>query len=230
MRRVQPYPDRHDAGQLLAAQVRESGVTSDWLVLALPRGGVPVAFEVARALQAPLDVFLVRTLGLSRQPQAPVGAVASGGYECLDDSVIANLGLTPLQVAQIADRETSELRRCEMLYRAGRPPIEVQGRAVCLVDDGSATRFTLQVAIEALRDYGAGQLVVARPVGESDVCREIRREVDALVCPLMPEPFQSVESWYGNFEPTTDTEIQASLATVAEGHEAVFAGYASFGR
>src|SRR5688572_17141024 len=132
----QPYQDRREAGQILAAHVREYyDGTNDAIVLALPRGGVPVGFEVARVLGAPLDVFLVRKLGVPHQPELAMGAIATGGYELLDHQLVAQLGITPLQIAEIADREIAELRRREALYRIGRPPLDVQGGVVFLVDD-----------------------------------------------------------------------------------------------
>ena len=219
----QPYLDRREAGQILAAHIREQFPASNSIVLALPRGGVPVGFEVARALDAPLDVFLVRKLGVPRQPEYAMGAIATGGYEVLNDQLIAELGITPLQVADVADRETAELRRREAIYRAGRPPIELEGRMVYLVDDGLATGFTMRAAIGALREIGAERLVVAVPVGAEDTCAEIVTLVDGLVCPFLPDPFHAVSLWYKNFEPTTDQEVQDCLAAAALNHDATHA-------
>jgi putative phosphoribosyl transferase len=216
----QPYLDRREAGQILAAHIREQFPAGNSLVLALPRGGVPVAFEVAHALDAPLDVFLVRKLGVPRQPELAMGAIASSGYELLNDQIIAELGITPLQIAEVADRETAEMWRREALYRAARPPIEVQGRVVYLIDDGLATGFTMRAAIGALREYGACRLIVAVPVGAEDACAKIEKEVDALVCPFRPNPFHSVGLWYKNFEPITDQEVQDCLAAAALNQEA----------
>jgi putative phosphoribosyl transferase len=217
----QPYFDRREAGQILAAHIREQFPTTQAIVLALPRGGVPVGFEIARALDAPLDVFLVRKLGVPRQPELAMGAIATGGYEVLNEQLIADLGITPLQIAEVADREMAELRRREALYRAGRPPLDVEDRVVYLVDDGLATGFTMRAAIGAVRDLGAGRLVVAVPVGADDTCAEIATQVDALVCPFLPDPFHAVGLWYKNFEATTDQEVQDCLAAAALNYEAV---------
>ncbi|MGH7956133.1 MAG: phosphoribosyltransferase [Opitutaceae bacterium] len=216
----QPYFDRRAAGQILASHIREQFDRGEATVLALPRGGVPVGFEVARAIDAPLDVFLVRKLGFPRQPELAMGAIATGGYEVLDENLIAQLGVTPLQVADVADRETAELRRREELYRAGRPPLDVEGRVVYLVDDGLATGSTMRAAIGALRDYGVRRLIVAVPVGADDTCAEIARHVDAVICPFVPNPFHAVGLWYKNFEPTSDHDVQECLAAAALNHEA----------
>ena len=221
----QLYADRHEAGQILATHIRESvHDTADAFVLALPRGGVPVAFEVARMLDVPLDVFLVRKLGLPRQPELAMGAIATGGFEVLNQELIAQLGITPLQIADVADRETAELRRREALYRAGRPPLDVQGRLVILIDDGLATGFTMRAALGALHEYGARRIVVAVPVGAEDTCVQLVREVDHLICPFVPDPFHAVGMWYRNFEPTTDQDVQDCLAAAALNQEAAHAG------
>jgi len=221
----QPYFDRREAGQILAAHIREQYGALAAVVLALPRGGVPVGFEVARAFDAPLDVFLVRKLGVPRQPELAMGAIATGGYEVLNQQLIARLGISPLQIAEVADREMGELRRRQSLYRAGQPPLEVQGRVVLLIDDGLATGFTMRAAIGALRDYGARRLIVAVPVGAEKACSEIAREVDDLVCPFLPDPFHAVGLWYKNFEPTTDWEVQECLVAAGVNHEAAHAGH-----
>jgi len=221
----QPYADRHEAGQILAAHIRESvHDTDDAFVLALPRGGVPVGFEVARMLDVPLDVFLVRKLGVPRQPELAMGAIATGGFEVLNQVLISQLGITPLQIADVADRETAELRRREALYRAGRPPLDVQGRLVILIDDGLATGFTMRAALGALHEYGARRIVVAVPVGAEDTCVQLVREVDHLICPFVPDPFHAVGMWYKDFEPTTDQDVQDCLAAAALCKEAVHAG------
>ena len=223
----QPYQDRREAGRILAVHVREYYETNDAIVLALPRGGVPVGFEIARVLGAPLDVFLVRKLGVPRQPELAMGAIATGGYELLNHRLIAQLGITPLQIAEVADRETSELRRREALYRVGRPPLDVQGSVVFLVDDGLATGFTMRAAIGALREYGARRVVAAVPVGAEESCDEISREVDDLICPFLPDRFHAVGLWYKNFEPTTDQEVQDCLAAALVNRETA---HASVGR
>jgi predicted phosphoribosyltransferase len=222
-----PYLDRREAGQVLAAQLRERYATVDPLVLALPRGGVPVASEVARAFDAPLDVFLVRKLGVPREPEMAMGAIASGGYEFLNDALIAHLGITPLQIAAVADRETHELRRREALYRGGRPPVDPRGRVTFVIDDGLATGCTMRAAIRALRERGASQLVVGVPVGSEDACSYILEEVDALICPFVPDPFRAVGRWYKEYEPMSDREVQGCLTAAALNRETAHAGHQS---
>ena len=217
----QPYLDRREAGQILAAHVREYyGDATNAIVLALPRGGVPVGFEVARALDAPLDVFLVRKLGVPWQPELAMGAIATGGFEILNEELVSQLGITPFQIAEVADRETVEMRRREALYRAGRAPLDAYGRFVFLVDDGLATGFSMRAAVGALRDYAPQRLVVAVPVGAKDTCAQLVREVDSLICPFSPDPFHAVGLWYKNFEPTTDLEVQDCLAAASVNQEA----------
>jgi predicted phosphoribosyltransferase len=222
-----PYLDRREAGQILAAQLREQYGAVNPLVLALPRGGVPVAFEVARAFDVPLDVLLVRKLGVPRDPELAMGAIASSGYEYLDNALIAHLGITPLQIAAVADRETNELRRREALYRAGRPPFDPRGRITFVIDDGLATGCTMRTAVRALRDDGANHLIVAVPVGSEDACSDILEEADALICPFVPEPFHAVGSWYRQFEPITDRDVQEWLAAATPHHEVAHAGHPS---
>jgi predicted phosphoribosyltransferase len=221
----QPYLDRREAGQILAAHIRRRYDAVEPVVLALPRGGVPVGFEVARAFEAPLDVFLVRKLGVPREPELAMGAIATGGFELLHHELIRQLGISPWQIAEVADREMAELRRREALYRAGRPPIDVKGRVTILVDDGLATGFTMRAAIGALRDYGAERLIVAVPVASEDACVAIVNEADALICPFLPDPFHAVGLWYRNFEPTSDREVQECLAAAVLNHEAAHAGH-----
>jgi predicted phosphoribosyltransferase len=208
----EPYLDRREAGQVLGLIVRARFHPSDAVVCALSRGGVPVGLEVARAIDAPLDVFLVRTLKVPWQRELAIGAIATGGYELLDPQVIRKSGITPLQVAGVADREMAELRRCEALYRGGRAPLEVEGRVVYLVDDGLATGFTVRAAIGALREYGARQLIVAVPVAGEEICEEIAPEVNAVICPFVPDRFCSVAHHYVHFEPTSDREVCECLA------------------
>lgn len=215
----QPYLDRREAGQILAAHIRERYIAADPIVLALPRGGVPVGFEVARALDAPLDILVVRKLSVPRQPELVMGAIASGGYELLNRPLVDRLGISPLQIAETADREMGELRRRETLYRAGRTPLDVNGRFVILVDDGLATGFTLRAAMGALRECGVRRLMVALPVGSEHACTEIARDVETLICPFLPDSFHAVDLWYKNFAPTTDREVQECLVAAAVNFE-----------
>jgi putative phosphoribosyl transferase len=206
------YRDRRDAGRTLALYARDKEVGADPLVLALPRGGVPVAAEVADALNAPLDVFLVRKLGTPDQPELAMGAIASGGVRLLDETLIAYSDVSAGELAAVTERETRELERRERAYRAGRPPLELKFRPVIVVDDGLATGFTMRAAVAALRKADCARITVAVPVGARSSCEEVSREVDVLVCPLQPEPFRAVGLWYEDFAPTTDEEVRDCLA------------------
>jgi predicted phosphoribosyltransferase len=221
----QPYPGRREAGKILATHLRERFGSIDPLVLALPRGGVPVGFEVARAFEAPLDVFVVRKLGVPWRPELAMGAIATGGYELLNHERIAHYGVTPLQVAGVADREMGELRRREAKYRAGRPALDPRGRVTFLVDDGLATGCTMRAAIGALREFGPREIIVAAPVGSEEACTEILREADELICPFVPDPFDAVGVWYRDFSPTIDDEVVAWLAAGALIHDATHAAH-----
>ena len=206
------YADRRDAGRILAAQVLdEIGVADDTVVLALTRGGVPVGAEVAAALQAPLDVLVVRKLGVPGHEEYAMGAIATGGFQILNEATIADLGVSEEDVAAVAAGERDELKRRETLYRGHRPPLSVVGRRVVLVDDGLATGASMRAAIRALRAQKPRILIVAVPVGAPEACDEIERQVDALICPLRPDPFYAVGLWYRNFEPTTDDEVRVAL-------------------
>jgi putative phosphoribosyl transferase len=212
MNTAQPYRNRQEAGRILAAHVQRQFGGENAVVLALPRGGVPVGFEVARVLDVPLDVFVVRKLGVPSHPELAMGAIAGGGFEILNESLVAELGITPLQIAAVADRETTELQRRQALYRANREPVDCRARTVILVDDGLATGSTMKAAIGALRQRDVAKLVVAVPVGAPDTCEEIEAEVDALICPLQPDPFHAVGLWYRDFSATTDDEVRECLA------------------
>lgn len=210
-----PYRDRREAGRILAGHLHEQMDADDAVVLALPRGGVPVGFEVARALGAPLDVFIVRKLGAPEQPELAMGAIASGGIRVINDSVVASLGITAKEIAAVAEREAVELARREKSYRDNRPPLDVRGRVTILVDDGLATGSTMRAAIAAVRQRRPGRLVVAVPVGGPDTCAELAGEADALICPLQPEALMSVGAWYEDFSQTTDEEVRECLATAS---------------
>jgi putative phosphoribosyl transferase len=213
------YRDRRAAGQILATHLHNRLPPGELLVLGLPRGGVLVALEVARALHAPLQVCVVRKLGVPDQPELAMGAIAAGGYEVLNEPLIHQIGLSPLQIAAVADRETTELARRERIYCSRHPFVSVRDHLAVLVDDGLATGFTMRAAIEAVRGEGASGVVVAVPVGARDTCAEIRREADVLVCPFCPDPFQAVGLWYDDFRQTTDAEVCECLALAAAEHD-----------
>jgi putative phosphoribosyl transferase len=214
-----PYRDRREAGQILARHVRERVGRAGAVVLALPRGGVPVGFEVARELEVALDVFLVRKVGVPDQPELAMGAIASGGFQVLNEPLIEQLDINRGEVAAVTERETAELARRERVYRAVRPAVNVRGGTVILVDDGLATGYTMRAAIAANRQRGAQKLVVAVPVGAATTCEEIAREVDVLICPLEPQSFYAVGQWYQEFEATTDQEVRECLAAAARNEQ-----------
>jgi putative phosphoribosyl transferase len=209
------FRDRVEAGKKLAEEVARHIHESDILVLGLPRGGVPVAFEVARALHGELDVFLVRKLGLPGQEELAVGAIASGGVRVLNESLLAELQLSPRLLEQIAEREERELKRREELYREGRPARPVQRRTVALVDDGLATGASMKAAARAVRLQGPKRIVVAVPVAAKEACDEFRMQVDEIICAYTPRPFLSVGMWYEDFSQTTDEEVQRLLEQAA---------------
>jgi len=206
------FRDRTDGGRQLAAQLAEYGGRSDVVVLGLPRGGVPVAKEVATRLKAPLDVFLVRKLGVPGHPELAMGAIAEGGVEVLSEDLIQDLRIPPELVQEVAVRERVELERRDVLYRGGRKAPVVRGRTVILVDDGLATGSSMQAAVLALRQHAPARIVVAVPVGASDSCDRLRRVADQVVCVSTPEPFNAVGLWYDEFSQTTDDEVRRLLA------------------
>jgi predicted phosphoribosyltransferase len=209
------FRDRREAGRRLAAQLAAYAHRPDVIVLALPRGGVPVGYEVARALDAPLDVFLVRKLGVPGHEELAMGAVATGGMRVLNEQVVQGLRIPDYVIAAVAAKEEHELRRRERLYRGDRPPPDVRGRTVILVDDGLATGATMLAAAEALRRQQPARIVVAVPTGSPDTCDALRDHVDEVVCAVTPEPFHSVGLWYQDFSQTTDNEVRALLAHAA---------------
>jgi putative phosphoribosyl transferase len=203
------YRDRRDAGRALAEQLSHYKGCSDLIVLALPRGGVPVAYEVAHALGAPLDVFVVRKLGYPGQEEYAIGAIASGGVQVLNPFAID--GVSELQLGHILARERAELARREALYRGSKPPVDVRGRTVIVVDDGLATGSTMRAAVAALRQRDPARLIVAVPVGAEDTCQQLRSEADEVVCPSTPSPFRAVGLWYQEFPQTSDDEVHRLL-------------------
>ena len=208
----QPYRDRQDAGAELASHLEHYKGRDDVVVLALPRGGVPVAHEVARALDAPLDVFLVRKLGVPERPELAMGAIASGGVRVLNEDVVRWYGITNAMIDAVARQEQAELDRREREYRAGRQPIEVKDRTVLLIDDGLATGSTMKAAVQAVRAHGPARIVVAVPVGSPDTCREFSDIADAIVCARSPAHFSAVGQWYRDFSQTSDAEVRELLS------------------
>jgi predicted phosphoribosyltransferase len=201
------FHDRADAGRQLAARLTRYAQRDDVVVLALPRGGVPVAFEVARALGAPLDVFVVRKLGVPGHPELAMGAIASGGVRVVSDDVVEQLGIPTAALEQTTARERAELERRERLYRGARGLPSLDGRAVILVDDGLATGATMEAAIRAVRQLQPAHVIVAVPVGAAETCRRLAAIADEVVCGSTPEPFQAVGLWYQEFDQTSDTEV-----------------------
>src|SRR5229473_2413018 len=196
--KLQRFRDRTQAGQILAAQLAAYANRPDVLVLAFPRGGVPVAFEVARALHAPLDVIIVRKLGVPREEELAMGAIASGGVHVLNDDVVQLLGISEEEINRVAAHEQREVERRERLYRGDRPAYEVRGRTVILVDDGIATGATMRAAVAAVRQQQPARIVIAVPAAASATCKKFAAEVDELVCVIRPKAFLAVGFWYKN--------------------------------
>jgi predicted phosphoribosyltransferase len=205
------FRNRADAGRVLAGKLGTYANRPDVLVLGLPRGGVPVAFEVARALNAPLDVFLVRKLGLPGHEELAMGAIASGGVRVINDEVIHLLRVPPDVLETVTHEQEQELSRRELAYRGDRPALDVSGKIVILVDDGLATGSTMRAAVAALRRMKPRSIVVAVPVAAVETCAEMREEVDDLVCARTPEPFRAVGLWYQDFSQTGDDEVRELL-------------------
>jgi predicted phosphoribosyltransferase len=211
MQQTDAFTDRAHAGRQLARQLRQYA-GPDTLVLALPRGGVPVAFPVAQALHAELDLMLVRKLGLPGQEEFAMGAIASGGVRVLQPGVPGLMGVTQQKVDEVTRREEQELARRERRYRGGRPPPRLRGRTVILVDDGIATGATMQAAVEVARHQAPARLVVAAPVGAPDTVSGLEEQVDEVVCLVTPPRFRAVGQWYRKFDQTSDEEVQDLLA------------------
>ena len=205
------FRDRNDAGQQLAARLTRYADRSDVLVLALPRGGVPVAYEVAKELNAPLDIFLVRKLGLPGHEEFAMGAIASGGIRVLNPDLVNYLRIPDEVIDAVAAREQRELERRARVYRAARPLPDVKDHVVILIDDGLATGSTMRAAAAALRLQKPGRIVVAVPVSSRETCDDFRGEVDEIVCAVTPEHFQGVGLWYEDFSQTSDEEVRELL-------------------
>lgn len=209
------FRDRKEAGRLLARKLMTYANRPDVLALALPRGGVPVGFEVARALHVPLDVVVVRKLGLPGQEELAMGAIASGGVRVLNEEVVRMLQIPDEVIEKVAATELREVVRRERLYRDHRPAPDVRGRTILVIDDGLATGSTMRAAVAALRRQAPARIVVAVPVGPPEICAEFEREADEVICDHTPEPFHAVGLWYKDFSQTTDEEVRDLLERAA---------------
>lgn len=205
------FPDRSAAGRMLGERLVQFANDKPLLVLALPRGGVPVAFQVALALHAPLDVFLVRKLGFPGQEELAIGAIATGGARLLNAAIIRSLHLPPEQVEAITERETKEIDRREHLYRGNRGALNIRGHTIILVDDGIATGFSMRVAVTALRQQDPRKIIVATPVATSKICKQLQHEADAIVCLSTPPDFYAVGEWYRDFSQVSDATVRELL-------------------
>lgn len=217
------FTDRIHAGSELAAaladySVREEALNDKVIVLALPRGGVPIAAEIADKLALPMDVLLVRKLGVPGHEEYAMGAIAAGGLIYLNQEVVNMVRASQAQIDKVIEREQAELGRRNEVYRSGRPPLELEGKTVILVDDGLATGATMQVAVSALRSAGVARVVAAVPVGAPDSCNRLRDQVDELVCLHQPEGFGGVGRWYRNFDQVSDSEVIDLLNKHRGGH------------
>jgi len=215
VRNARAFRNRHEAGVALAGLLQGYARRNDVVVLALPRGGVPVGHEVATALRVPLDVFSVRKLGVPGHPELAMGAIASGGVQVLNDEVLGWYRPSADTVEAVARVEIRELERRERLYREGRPLVLVEGRTVILVDDGLATGSTMRAAVQAVRQLRVQSVVVAAPVGAADTCEAMRHIADDVVCVLRPDHFTAVGAWYEDFSETTDDEVRRLLSEVS---------------
>jgi putative phosphoribosyl transferase len=209
------FRDRAEAGRLLAQKLTAYADRPDVVVLALPRGGVPVAFQVAQALNAPLDILLVRKLGVPGHEEFAMGAIASGGVYVVNRDIVRSLGISASEIEEVTARERQELERRERVYRGGRPAPDVRGRTVIVVDDGLATGTTMRAAIALLRKQDVARIVVAIPVSPPMTCQEVEAEADKVVCVRMPEPFFAIGMWYERFPQTSDKEVRDLLERAA---------------
>lgn len=211
-----PYEDRREAGEVLARHLSEYAGRDDVVVLGLPRGGVPVAYEVARALEVPLDVFTVRKLGVPGHRELAMGAIASGGVKVINHDVVRGLAVAPGDIDAVEREERAELERRERRYRGGRPARQVTGRCCVVIDDGVATGSTMRAGLRALRLLGPAELVVAVPLASAQACRDLGADADRVVCAATPEPFRAVGVWYRRFDQTSDEEVERLLAAADE--------------
>jgi putative phosphoribosyl transferase len=209
------FATRREAGERLATKLTSYANRADVLILALPRGGVPVAYEVARALHAPLDVFIVRKLGVPGYEELAMGAIATGGVLVLNRDIVTAMRISQHAIDAVARREQEELERREHMYRGDRLNPAVEGRAVILVDDGLATGSSMRAAVVALRQMRPSRLIVAVPVGAPETCDEFRAEADEVICAIMPQQFVAVGAWYADFSQTSDEEVRDLLQRAA---------------
>jgi predicted phosphoribosyltransferase len=210
------FANRTEAGRQLAEELEKYAGRDDVIVLGLPRGGVPVAYEVAKRLRTPLDVFIVRKLGVPGFEELAAGAIASGGVRVLNEDVVRAIPYAEEAIEAVTAKETTELERREQIYREGRPPPELRDRIVILVDDGLATGATMRAAVKALRQRGAAKIVVAVPVGPPDTCHEIKEQADETICLSMPAFFQAVGQYYEDFSQTSDEDVRELLSQAAQ--------------
>ena len=209
------FHDRADAGRQLAEQLREYANSNEVVVLGLPRGGVPVAYEVASRLNVPLDIFLVRKLGVPGHTELAMGAIAPGGVQVLNRDLIDELAIPPASVGAVAASERQELERRDRIFRGGRPLPKLKGKTVIVIDDGLATGATMEAAVTALRHMEPTQIVVAVPVGARETCERLARVADRMICLATPAPFDAVGQWYEDFSQTTDEEVKHLLLSVS---------------
>ncbi len=209
------FPNRTEAGRGLAMRLYKYANRNDVTVLGVPRGGVPVAFEVARMLKAPLDILVLRKLGVPGHEELGFGAIASGGIRALNPEIVEALRISPLDIEAVTNREAKELKRRERAYRGDRPALDVSGRTVILVDDGIATGSGMRAAVSALRQMNPARIVIAVPVAPASTCDHLRQEVDDLVCLAMPEPFYGVGQFYYDFSQVSDQEVNELLDRAA---------------
>ena len=214
------FRDRADAGRKLSTSLHDYAGRPDLVVLALPRGGVPVGYEVARSLGAPLDIFLVRKLGVPGREELAMGAIASGGVRVLNRDVVQALDIPEQVIEGVAAAELRELERRERAYRDDRPPLDLRGRTIIIVDDGLATGSSMRAAATALRQQGPARIVVGVPVSTPETCEEFREEVDDIVCAITPQVLFGVGAWYQDFSQTTDDEVRDLLARAASDEQA----------
>lgn len=206
-----PFSNRAEAGQLLAIELRDHHLPANVVVLALPRGGVPVGFEVAKALGVPLDVVIVRKLGVPWQPELAMGAIASGSFLTLDEELIGGLGLSQEEIDAVVAKESAEVARRENVYRRGRPALDLRGRTVVLVDDGLATGSTMLAAARYVRSLKPAKTLIAVPVASVQACRLLGKDADDCICLATPQPFAAVGQWYADFRQVSDAEVQRIL-------------------